>query len=292
MSSSFPYAAAQIPERSLALTFADYLNQRGIAARAEPGLGEAYTIYVAREDDVIKVRIELMRFAENPLNKAYSQAAWQRHGSAGIPASGSGRTVRSRLPAVLFADKLSVTTWTEIICVLVYVCSLLLPGVYDRLLHAFSLYRMTDLTEHYELWRLITPVFFHFGIMHISFNLVMWEAFARPMERYLGKIKLLGICVIMAMISNGLEFLWLDGRALFGGMSGVVYGLIAYCGVLSLRKDIPTGLHLPRGLFTVSLVFIALGFFMSGIANLCHLGGFATGALLGFADVFKKSLRR
>ena len=57
------------------------------------------------------------------------------------------------------------------------------------------------------------------------------------------------------------------------------------------RKDLPYKLYIPKGLFTVSLLFIALGFFMDGIANFCHLGGIAAGALCGFIDL-KRPLER
>ena len=41
---NFPYEIGALKERSLALTFADYLNSIGIKATAKPGFGASYSI--------------------------------------------------------------------------------------------------------------------------------------------------------------------------------------------------------------------------------------------------------
>ncbi len=274
----FPYQAGLLPKRELALTFVDYLHSLGIEAKAKIEFSGAFGIYVRKESELSRVKLELLRFGSNPFAKAYNQAAWQRQATPPkMP-----RFARAGLAARLLQPT-SVTTIIEVICVICYLCSLF-PALYNQLYGVLGLYSLPQLTTRFELWRLITPIFCHFGILHIAFNLVMWEAFARPLENTLGRMKLLSLTIVIAMISNALQFAFLSQPAVFGGMSGVVYGLIGYLGVRSLNPATPAGLRLPRGLLTVSLIFIAFGFLLSGIANFCHVGGIAVGALWGFID--------
>ena len=82
-----------------------------------------------------------------------------------------------------------------------------------------------------QYWRLLTPVFIHFGWLHIAFNsLWMWELGGK-LELRLGSAMLGLLVVITGTGSNIAQFLY-TGPSLFGGMSGVVYGLLGYCWVL------------------------------------------------------------
>lgn len=274
----FPYKAGLLPTREMALAFVDYLAKLGIKASARVEFNEAFGIYAARAEDVSKIKLELLRFAGNPFNKAYNQAAWERQAQA----PKRERYVHSALSS-FFLQPFTVTTAVEVISVLFYVLSFF-PGAFNTAYAYFGLYQESQLAG-FELWRLVTPVFFHFGILHIAFNLVMFEAFARPLERTLGHLKLFSLFIVIAMLSNALQFAFLQQPAVFGGMSGVVYGIIGYIGILSyLCRDLPSALRLPKGLLTVSVIFIAFGFFLSGIANFCHLGGIAVGIVWGFID--------
>ena len=275
---NFIYQVGLLPTRELALNFVDYVASRGLKATAKAEFSGAFGIYVARAEDVSRVKLELLHYGNNPFAKAYRQAAWQR--GAQVPPE--RKTQRAGF-SFWTLQLTSGTTIFELICVLLYGLSFF-PAAYNYAYALLGLYRLTDVTAHFELWRLITPIFFHFGILHIAFNLVMWEALARPLERSLGRLKLLSLTIVIAMLSNALQFAFLAQPAIFGGLSGVVYGLIGYLGVRSLSPQTPLSLRLPRGLLTVSIIFIAFGFFMSGIANFCHAGGLIVGALWGLWD--------
>lgn len=277
----FPYPAGMLPHRESALAFVDYLASRGIEAAVQAEFNDNFTIYAAQESDVPKIKLELIRLGSSPYAKLkeYNQAAWSKR--SGEPA-GQRHNLRSSL-ADFYLQPFSVTTLVEVICVLLYLVSFF-PGVYNSAYALLGLYHLPHLTEDFQIWRLITPIFFHFGFLHIAFNLVMWEAFARRLERALGRLKLFSLLIVIAMLSNALEFAFLPQPAAFGGLSGVVYGIIGYMGVLSLNPRLPYALRVPRGLLAVCLIFIAFGFFMSGVANFCHVGGIAAGALWGFID--------
>jgi len=139
-----------------------------------------------------------------------------------------------------------------------------------------------------EYWRLITPAFIHFGWLHIVFNsLWMWDLGSR-VERLLGGLNMLGLFLVIALVSNVAQFVF-GGPSLFGGMSGVVYGMLGFSWVAPLlqpRWSIqPTpGIMLFMVGWLVACIFgivEVLGF--GAIANAAHVGGLLSGAALGAA---------
>ena len=137
-----------------------------------------------------------------------------------------------------------------------------------------------------EYWRLLTPVFLHFGVLHLAFNMLwLWEL-GRRIERARGHLTLLALLVLTGAGGNIAQYLF-DGGVMFGGMSGVIYGLLGYAWVWNRVSGAP-GLVLPPGLMAVMLGWLllcmsglveAIGF--GAIANAAHGAGLVLGALLG-----------
>ena len=141
---------------------------------------------------------------------------------------------------------------------------------------------------HGQYWRLITPVFLHFGWLHIVFNsLWLWELGGR-IEQVLGHFNLLMLFLVIALVSNTAQYAF-GGPSLFGGMSGVVYGLLGFSWVAPLLQPAwqiqPTRaiMVLMVGWLVLCMVGVieVLGF--GAIANAAHLGGLLCGAVLGVA---------
>lgn len=280
---NFPYEAGLIKDRAQALTFADYLNSKGIKAVAKPGFGSSYAIYVRNESDVSKVKIELLHFMNSPFAKAYNQASWEK-GRSVKREKVQGQGALGFMMGNYAWKPFTLTSIIEVICIVLYLL-MFIPGMDRSIIGSLAWLTLSQITEGGQVWRIITPMFLHFGIMHIAFNLVMFEAFARNIERYLGTLKLFGLVLAMAVFSNTIQLMFASEFSVYGGMSGVVYGVIGYMGILSRRQDIPEGLRIPNGLLLVSVIFIGFGFFLSGIANLCHVGGLAVGVLAGLIDL-------
>jgi GlpG protein len=142
----------------------------------------------------------------------------------------------------------------------------------------------------HQYWRLLTPIFLHFGWMHIVFNsLWLWQLGGK-IELRLGPWLLLALVVFLGIGSNSAQY-WAAGPSLFGGMSGVVFGLLGFSFIYS-RLLVVSELAVPNGiaLFMVGwMVFCMLaptellGF--GSIANAAHLGGLVGGCLLGLLAV-------
>lgn len=133
-----------------------------------------------------------------------------------------------------------------------------------------------------EYWRLLTPIFLHFGWLHITFNaLWLWEIGAL-IEQRLGGAMLLLLVIACGAVSNVAQA-WYSGPSLFGGMSGVVYGLLGFCWIHNLLLP-DRYLEVPRGIIVFMLVWLVfcmvaptelLG--LGSIANAAHLGGLLLG---------------
>mgnify|MGYP003625782181 CR=1 FL=1 len=139
-----------------------------------------------------------------------------------------------------------------------------------------------------QYWRLVTPVFLHFGWLHIVFNsLWLWELGAR-VERVMGSANMLLLFLVIALVSNTSQFVF-GGPGLFGGLSGVVYGLLGFSWVAPLLQPAwkiqpsPAIMFFMVGWLVVCLAGVVevLGF--GAIANAAHVGGLLCGALLGAA---------
>jgi len=143
-----------------------------------------------------------------------------------------------------------------------------------------------------EWWRLLTPMLVHFSWLHIVFNLLwVWEI-GRRIETINGTLALLAVVVISSFAANVSQYL-MSGPGLFGGMSGVVFGLLGHSLVWSrMVPERNTGLS--SGIYIFMLVYLVVGFTgaidllgLGSLANGAHLGGLlgglATGAIAGFA---------
>lgn len=139
-----------------------------------------------------------------------------------------------------------------------------------------------------QYWRLITPAFLHFGWLHIVFNsLWLWELGSR-VEQVMGRINMLLLFLVIALVSNTAQFA-LGGPSLFGGMSGVVYGLLGFSWIAPLLQ--PRWAIRPATAIMVLMIgwLVAcmlglvevLGF--GAVANAAHVGGLLAGAALGAA---------
>jgi membrane associated rhomboid family serine protease len=134
---------------------------------------------------------------------------------------------------------------------------------------------------HGEFWRLLTPIFIHFGALHLIFNMMWTSDLGTAIERLEGTLRLLTLVVVLGVASN-LGQLYVSGP-FFGGMSGVVYGLLGYVWMKS-RFDPASGYALHN-----QTVLLMIGWFVAcvvgvipHVANTAHGVGLGIGIIWGF----------
>ena len=144
--------------------------------------------------------------------------------------------------------------------------------------------------ENNQWWRLVSPMFLHFSFAHLAFNCLWIYILGEKIERIDGSLTFITIVIFTAVSSNSLQYFW-NGSSLFGGLSGVIYGLIGFCMIIEMdsSQDI---YDIPPGLYLFMIIWMILGFMgilelfgFGSVANFAHLGGLVSGII--FAMMLK-----
>ncbi len=140
---------------------------------------------------------------------------------------------------------------------------------------------LRQLVLEQQVWRLISNVFLHVGLMHLVFNLYGLFFAGMFSEPLLGKWRLLGVYLCCGLVASIASISWYEAMISIGA-SGAIMGLFGvlimwiWLGLLPLADNMPLALNLTL-FVTVSLVMGLFG----GVDNAAHLGGLGCGLLLG-----------
>lgn len=137
-----------------------------------------------------------------------------------------------------------------------------------------------------QWWRLFSPMLVHFGVLHLAMNSMWFWELGRRIEWRQGSLLLLVLTLLFSLVSNLAQYVF-GGPAIFGGLSGVLYGLLGHCWLFQRLAPNPH-YRLPPGVLGMMLVWLlvclsgligALGF--GEIANAAHVGGLLAGCATG-----------
>ncbi len=169
--------------------------------------------------------------------------------------------------------------------------NLIEPIFFNKFLISFNQIQFYDFQTTYllsnEWWRLVTPMFIHFSPTHLIFNSLWIYILGREIEQLDGKIIFIFLILFTSASSNYLQYSF-SGPSLFGGLSGVVYGLLGYCFVSETFLRI-NKFSFPPAIYIFMFVWLLIGFTgfldllgFGKIANFAHLGGLLSGILSGY----------
>jgi rhomboid protease GluP len=191
-------------------------------------------------------------------------------------------------PAIrrLFGVRLDVVPMIVTTCIVLYVVSLVLQpeaifqmkGIFDLLSPGTRALYQLGMTggaaiEQYWWWTHFTAVYLHGSLLHIFFNVLWIRNLGPSVEEAYGPAR----CFILFSVSGALGFALSnlvspDTPSI--GASGSIFGLLAGMIVYGRRHRIGM---LSAQLWQWAIILFAMGFFMSGVNNWAHLGGFAGG---------------
>jgi membrane associated rhomboid family serine protease/TPR repeat protein len=142
----------------------------------------------------------------------------------------------------------------------------------------------TAMIRRGELWRLVTSILPHGGILHLVFNIYWLWIFGTLIEEQFGHLKTAALILLFAVGPNALEFGFSSGGI---GLSGVGYGLFGLLWILSQRDQRFSDAIDRRTIeIFVAWFFICILTTVTGlmpVANIAHGTGAALGVLTGFA---------
>lgn len=271
-----------------ARTFADYLFLRDVETQVEPAKGGTWGIWVVDEERVDESKALLSRFRSMPDAEEFYQAS----AAASERRRGEAKEIRKEEKllkrAAAFPRLLGGGGLTMMLLVLCVVVAMATKLGQDPIWTGWLLISMGKISDG-QVWRLLSPVFLHFSLWHLLFNLLWLQDLGAALEVKIGTWRFLAVVALVALVSNLAQYA--AGGAGFGGMSGVVYGMFGYLWVRG-KRDFHFGLAIAPMTSGLLLVFLALGIFglLGPTANAAHFSGLLAGGALGWAAARNKSV--
>jgi GlpG protein len=302
-------AIGHLTDETAARTFGDYLYVQGIENHVELLKPDGWAVWVNDEDKIEQAASLLAAFRQNPNDPKYraegkSAAALREKEEKGEAAYRKKVRDRRQVFRPLAAYGFGPLTFVLIVISVVVFIYSRLGTAHEPIMRLF----ITDYTlegnligynptlpeiRHGEIWRLITPIFIHFDVLHILFNMLWLRDLGSMIENRQGSWLLALLVLVIAVGSNLAQFYYggpglRAGGPEFGGMSGVVYGLLGYIWIRG-KFDPGSGLFLHSYTVTMMIIWFFACFtpLIPHVANGTH----AAGLVMGMAWGYLSSLR-
>jgi rhomboid protease GluP len=135
-----------------------------------------------------------------------------------------------------------------------------------------------------DWWRLLTSMFLHVGVIHLAFNMWALASFGPVVERLYGSASY-ALLYLVAGIAGSLASVSWSPAINSVGASGAIFGLLGALIATQIRSDGSIPVSALRPLRNSSLIFtgcaLSAGLLSGEVDNAAHLGGVATGFILG-----------
>lgn len=295
-----------LPDRDSAAIFRDHLYGQRIEIRVEQD-GSEWVLWILDEDKLPQAQAELSQFQSHPQDPQYAAS----HTAAEtVRQQRVSEVIAARQRQVNMSDRwrggqkhVSVTYLLVGLSILVAILTrvgldqnanarfMMADWFLDPATGKIVAPGILELLQLGQFHRWISPIFLHFGPMHLFFNMSATLAYGRVIEQRSGSFRFLGMVLLMALVSNFAQY-FVSGPT-FGGMSGVDFGLFGFLWMKS--KFAPEyGIGLSRESVNYMLIFAALCVFgvFGPIANAAHFAGMFTGMALAMIPVVPRIWRR
>jgi len=284
-----------VTTRPEAQTLGDALYADGVATTVKETRNGHFAVWVHDEERMDQAKAFLGAF--DPNGSQFAEMAKQARAKKKQEAKADEKIrvrtekIRSQIEAKQNMRIGTVTAGLMVICVIFFIITGM--GEKSEVVRLFTFVPWVAVKGGYvpgdvsaiwtgQPWRLFTPMFLHFGWLHIFFNMWWLKDLGTAIERVFSARYLLVFVLVVAALSHVLEYV-MSGPRTFGGMSGVVYGLFAFIWIRG-RLDPSFPYRIPQQLVTFMLIWLGLGFtgWVGPIANWVHSGGLLVGAAWAF----------
>lgn len=316
-----------VGDETLARRFGDFLTSRRMPNAVEAGRDGRWQVWIERDDDQPAAANELAAFEASPDHPRYVAATAT---AARLVREESQQAERRRenfidyrtAPARSAGRPTPVTIALIVLSIGVSFAVLFGGGeVRQRVIEAFEfaplpiardasgdLVLLSTSVFHsiarFQVWRLVTPIFLHFSLMHIVFNMLMLAQLGRVIEQRRSSLFLALFVLGSAIVSNSGQAIWqqlhhrdptnpVEQFMTFGGMSGIDYALFGYLWINGRLRPWE-GVRLSEQ--TVGLLLGWLVLCMTGllgpIANAAHVCGLLAGCATAALPFWVRRWRR
>lgn len=264
------------------LSYSQFLKQQGLRHRIVEESG-MQTIYVESSTEVQFIQQSLESFinVEEVLQ------------SERVISSGSAISIKGIIYSILTAFiQNPITMVLIVVCLTVAVISSLGTAVsrvdfmFYPLIDSSSLSALLgDINSLGIAFGTLAPMFLHFGELHLVFNLLWLWYFGKQLESLQPAGMFIVLVVLTSFVSNTTQYMAIEYNN-FGGMSGVVYGLLGYTWIIhSLMPRSYLLINTNMFIFFVIALVLMEVIASSWIATAAHVGGLVSGMAIGIATV-------
>ena len=185
--------------------------------------------------------------------------------------------------------------WLIVITTVVFFAELLTGGTLHGGLIKFGQYSSSGIRDG-ELWRLVTPLFLHAGLMHLFFNMLVLYWAGQRIEEIYGSRETVIFYLLAGIFANGVNFLAQRAGVIPPspgiGASGAVTAILVLFALHFPREQVWLFFIIPLPVWLLVILFICLdvlgvfGFASQNIGYVVHLGG-ALFAVLYYQSNFR-----
>lgn len=176
----------------------------------------------------------------------------------------------------IFSTKKPIITWILIgLCVIMFFLSGMGNDTYKLVQFGAN---FSGLVRNGEIYRLVSYMFLHAGIMHILLNMYSLYIVGTKVEDFFGKWKYLLIYFVSG-ISGGLLSIGLSQDTISVGASGAIFGLFGALIYFGYSYRGYVGSMIRSQIVPIVVYNLLIGFFIPGIDMWGHVGGLIGGIL-------------
>ena len=134
----------------------------------------------------------------------------------------------------------------------------------------------------HEYWRFVTPIFIHYGLMHIVFNSVVLYYMGQQLEAIYGHWRFLAIYLLSGILGNMTSFAFNQVNVSSAGASTALFGVFGAFVAMGMHfKHYPGFKELTQQYLILIGINLAFGLVGNGIDIFGHIGGVLGGFVLG-----------
>lgn len=282
------------PQADQAERFVRFLKKSGTESLVRPEVND-FGIWVIEEDRLAGAKLDFQKFLENPHGSDFQisidSPSVSEEDLGGMVGDHPSETESATGPEGAVGFIGAPPVWyptTAFIAFAVVSVSVLTWFGEDKneLFRRLTFYPMVDdgtmvPFNPKDAWRTITPIFLHLNAIQLLFNLLMFQDLAGQIEQRLGRFRLILLILLFAIISNLAEG-FLGPNRLFGGMSGLIFGLFGFVWMRAVYAPW-TGFVMPP-----AMIWLLIAWFIMSLVNHTipannwgQAFGFCFGVLLG-----------
>ncbi len=186
----------------------------------------------------------------------------------------------------IFSRKRPIVTYALLISNLILFIAMALSSKNMANLDAITLYHFGGLTNYHtmgsitEMYRLVTSIFLHAGLIHLLCNMYSLYVLGPQVENFFGKKKFLLIYLGSGIIGNLFSMLYQADNIISVGASGAIFGLLGALVYFGYHYRVYLGQVLKAQIIPLIILNLFIGFAVSGINNIAHVGGLIGGYMV------------